>query len=169
MIDSTAHCRRRLAVLVAAGSLAIACGAGGCSGRRYDKWRDGLPPAHPAGGTVTYQGRPLGQATVVFLADVPGKDRSLAAVALTDAAGRFRLRTYRDGDGAIAGTHRVTVRRMVVTTPGGKPLVPNASGDILDLPTEKHLIPEKYASPETSGLSATVSAGGTNEFSFALE
>lgn len=141
----------------------------GCSGSRFDKWRDGLPSPIPAAGTVTYKGKPLAGATVVFLASVPGKNRSLAAVANTDATGRFVLRTYRDGDGAIAGHHQVTIRKSVAVGPDGKPLIPDERGDILDLPLEKHLIPEKYASCETSGLSAAVAPGGRNQFSFALE
>jgi hypothetical protein len=141
----------------------------GCSGNRADKWRDGLPPAVPAAGNVTYKGKPLEGATVVFLAPVPGKNRSLAAVAHTDAAGRFRLRTFRDGDGAIAGHHQVTIRKSLIVSPDGKPLVVNEQGDVLDLPVEKHLIPEKYAALETSGLTADVSPRGRNEFSFVLD
>jgi hypothetical protein len=141
----------------------------GCSGRRSDKWRDGLPPAFPSVGTVTYRGKPLAEATVVFLAEVPGKNRSLAAVANTDSEGRFLLRTYRDGDGAIAGQHQVMIRKSIAVSPDGKPLVPNEQGDILDVPTEKHLIPEKYASTDTSGLSAEVVPKRRNEFMFALE
>jgi len=141
----------------------------GCTGRRPDKWRDGLPPAIPVTGTVTYDGKPLEQATVVFLAPVPGKSRSLAAVAITDAAGRFVLRTYRDHDGAIAGRHQVTVHKSVTVSPGDRPLSPNEQGDILDTPVVRHLIPQKYSTPDTSGLTAEVAPRSDNRFSFVLE
>ena len=163
------HLRDALFAAAVAACMATVFCMAGCSGRGYDKWRDGLPPAHPACGVVTYKGKPLEKATVVFLAAVPGKSRSLAAVAITDSSGRFKLRTYRDGDGAIAGHHQVTVRKTIVVSASGKPLVPNDKGDILDAPVEKHLIPEKYASTDTSSLSATVSATETNDFSFALD
>lgn len=141
----------------------------GCSGRHTDKWRVGLPTPVPAAGTVTYKGKPLDGATVVFLASVPGKNRSLAAVANTDAAGRFVLRTFRDGDGAIAGHHQVAIRKSITVGLDGKKLVPNEQGDILEIPLEKHLIPEKYASHETSGLSADVAPGQRNQYSFKLD
>lgn len=141
----------------------------GCMGRSPDKWRDGLPPAIPVTGTVSYKGKPLGQATVVFLAPVPGKNRSLAAVGVTDPDGRFVLRTFRDHDGAIAGLHRVTIHKSITVSPGDRPLVPNERGDILDTPVVRHLIPQKYSASDTSGLTAEVSPEGDNGFSFTLE
>jgi len=143
--------------------------AAGCSGRNSDKWRDGLPPATPVKGIVTYDGKPLEQATVVFLAPVPGKSRSLAAVGMTDAAGRFVLRTYRDRDGAIPGHHQVTIHKSITVSPAGQPLAPNEFGDILDTPVVRHLIPQKYSTPDTSGLNAEVAPRGDNNFSFVLE
>ena len=84
-------------------------GLAGCSGQVRDKWRDGLPPAHPASGRVDYDGTPLEGATVVFVTTVPGSKRTIAAPGRTDSSGQFVLRTYRPGDGAIVGTHMSSI------------------------------------------------------------
>ena len=48
------------------------------------------------------------------------------AYAITDAAGRFRLTTFSEGDGALAGEHTVTISKYVSISPAtGKP---NAAG-----------------------------------------
>lgn len=143
-------------------------GLAGCSGQVRDKWRDGLPPAHPASGRVDYDGTPLEGATVVFVTTVPGSKRTIAATGRTDSSGQFVLRTYRPGDGAIVGSHQVMISKSVMVTESGKPAVPNAQGEILDATVEKSLIPEKYRSPADSGLDATVVAGSRNEFTFSL-
>lgn len=140
----------------------------GCWGPGHDRWRDGLPPAHPASGRVLFNGGPLEGATVVFIAASPGVNRTIAATGRTDASGRFALRTYRPGDGAIAGDHRVTISKSEMVTPSGQPAVPNEQGEVLGAMVEKSLIPEKYRSTTESGLTATVVAGGPNEFDFSL-
>ena len=64
-------------------------------------------PTFPVEGTVLIRGKPA-EGVQVFLhpRDVSqrGKPRGV-----TDADGRFRLRTYHDGDGAPAGDYTVTV------------------------------------------------------------
>lgn len=140
----------------------------GCSDASRDKWRDGLPPAHRAGGRVAYNGKPLEGATVVFITKAPGSNRTIASTGRTDAAGRFTLRTYRSGDGAIAGQHQVMITKAVMVSPTGQPLVANEQGEFLESLIEKSLIPEKYRSPTDSGLAATVVAGQSNEFEFLL-
>lgn len=144
------------------------CGLG-CTGRTGDKWRAGLPRAYPATGMVTYNGKPLAEATVVFHAQVPALNRSVAAVGRTDAAGRFALRTYRDADGAIAGSHQVTVSKVEIVSPSGRPLVPDETGDVLEMFVQKTLIPKRYRLADTSGLSATVTEKGPNQFRFSLD
>jgi hypothetical protein len=70
---------------------------------------------------------------------------------VTDAEGRFRLRTYHDGDGAPAGEYIVTLY-----WPG--PYNPN-------VPVEDQLPPdrlsERFMDPKSSSLRATVAAGAT--------
>lgn len=154
--------------LLSACCLGMFLGAAGCSGQLRDKWREGLPLAHPVRGRVEYNGQPVEGAVVVFTTTLPGQSRSLSATGRTDATGSFALRTYRDRDGAIAGEHRVVISKTVFVSSSVKPLGPNQAGEILDAMVEKSLLPEKYRSPSDSGLRATVVAGGPNSFDFSL-
>jgi hypothetical protein len=55
-------------------------------------------------GTVLHKGKPVPLARVMFsTAGAP------VAVGLTDDSGCYSLSTYREGDGAVPGEHRVTV------------------------------------------------------------
>jgi hypothetical protein len=62
------------------------------------------------------------------------------------ADGSFKLTTYATDDGAPQGRYRVTVEWWLS---GGKD----------DAPTNR--LPEIFANPQTSGLTATVNAGPT--------
>jgi hypothetical protein len=70
----------------------------GCSG-------SDRPATAPVRGQVRYAGRPIANATVAFLC--PGAPR--LAVGTTDQNGNYQLTTYEENDGAIIGTHVVTV------------------------------------------------------------
>ncbi len=73
----------------------------------------GRPATTPVRGKVTYHGSPVGGASVTFLA--PGAPRF--AVGMTDDEGNYRLTTFESDDGAIPGTHVVTVRKDVDKPP----------------------------------------------------
>ena len=117
----------------------------GCSG--------GGPVAYPVSGTVTYQDQPVAGAQVMFTSDA-----GRAAEGTTDASGKFTLTTFKPGDGALAGSHRVTIVKME-TTPSTDPNNPYG--------TAKSVLPPRYANPGQSPLQETV---GTekNEFNFVL-
>ena len=123
---------------------------------------DGTQPVR-AGGIVVYNENPLPDAEVVFAPE--GQDR--VATATTDTNGRFRLSTFRPGDGALPGRHRVTIiaRGPAKEPPPGSPaaLMP----DDYAIPGDP-LIPTKYFSPATSDLTAEVSRRGRNDFRFEL-
>ncbi len=65
------------------------------------------------GGIVTCQGKPVANATVNFSPkaspDRPAQNPGKLALGITDAQGRFQLTTYENNDGAIIGTHTVTL------------------------------------------------------------
>lgn len=149
--------------------LAITVGVAGCSGRVNDRWRQMMPPVYRARGLVEYQGKPLQGATVVFHPRGGASSSARAAAGVTDASGRFVLTTLKPGDGGSAGPYAVTIQKSMLVTRGGKVPKPNEFGDILEPTIEKPLIPEKYFSPETSGLAAEIAPSGRNEFSFSLE
>lgn len=130
----------------------------------------GRPARVAASGVVLQNGQPVGGATVVFL-PIAHKH---AAAATTDDSGRFTLMTFDPGDGAVPGGYQVTIRKVELVPGRANRNSEGGSGeggeeaDSPPPPTEKHLIPEKYASASTSGLQVDVVDGQSNEFSFEL-
>lgn len=61
----------------------------------------------PVEGVVTIAGSPAADISVQFLPDAAEGALCPTSVAVTDAEGRFRLRTYEGGEGAVAGGHTV--------------------------------------------------------------
>ena len=106
-------------------------------------------PTFPVEGRVLIQGKPT-EGVQVFLhpqdASQRGKPRGV-----TDVEGRFRLRTYHDGDGAPAGEYTVTVYW---------PALNNSQVPVEDqLPPDR--LGQRFMSPKDSLLRATVTAGST--------
>jgi len=136
--------------------------AGGCSATPEDKWLRARPKTYPTGGTVLVDGRPVKGLKVQFERSSGGDGKPAVAFGYTDARGGFRLRTFRDGDGAVAGDHAVTVEWVTF-----EPLPTPAGGEVAPMREVSHL-PERYRAPRTSGLTATVVPGGGNRFSFSV-
>src|SRR4051812_17104774 len=112
----------------------------------------GAKPTKKVTVTVTYKGAPVEGAMVTFV----NQDGPPTANGRTDAQGKARLKTYIDGDGATLGTHKVMIEKSEAV--GGQSLStddpkydPNAPP-----PTVKYLVPQKYSSIATSGLTAEV-------------
>lgn len=103
----------------------------------------------PVRGEVSYNGKPLETGRVGFY---PQGGRP-AYGEIKD--GKFTLTTYKPGDGALLGIHRVTVASIKLVDPNHED---SASVS---------LIPERYQRPETSGLTADVKPGNTR-FHFEL-
>jgi hypothetical protein len=115
----------------------------------------GNPATYAVTGKVTYQGKPVKNAGVMFM---PSSGRP--ASSLTDAEGRFTLRTFKDGDGAIGGENVVCISKTM----------PAPADNTKDPMLKKmiSLLPTCYATPTTSPLKVTVSATGPNDFTFNL-
>ncbi len=112
-----------------------------------------------AGGVLTFQGKPLENYQVIF----HPKDKQRPASGRTDADGRFQMGTNRPGDGATPGSHQVTV------TYAG-PVTNLAPGDELkEVPPPKIVIPEKYGSVESSGVTQEIPAGGDSNLKIDLK
>jgi hypothetical protein len=124
-------------------------------------------------GTVTQKGTPVEGAIVSFVPAGPG---AVGAVGTTDAAGKFSLTTHSKDDGAVPGQYKVTVTKYEgakavegtgqATATGDMPA--SYTGAAADAPPAKNLLPEKYASPDTSGLTGTVNSTPTT-LNFDLE
>jgi hypothetical protein len=107
-----------------------------------------------ASGTVTFEDAPLEFYQVTFQ---PEGHRVASGV--SDAAGKFVLGTNKQGDGAVAGSHKVSV--VYVGPPNTDP---NAGmNDFKPPPPPKVKIPAKYHRPETSGITIEVPAGGSSD------
>lgn len=135
--------------LCLAGAAAVV--ATGCGGSTLPEGETGT-----VSGTVTYNGQPVPQgSTVVFVR----KDKGYVANAVTDAAGKYSL-TMRDGSKILVGTYSVGVTPPTPTTPALSDEEYNrlsAEGKLPEPP--KSPFPEKFHSPETSGLTFEVNAG----------
>jgi hypothetical protein len=133
------------------GIVAAACLAG-CS---HSVPNGAIVKTVPAKGKLTYHGRPLAYYQVTVL---PKDDRP--AVGITDEDGAFVLGTNDTGDGAVVGTHRVTV---VYVGPPSK----NPEEDVPPPPKVK--IDRKFSKAETSGLTVEIPADGTSDLRIDLK
>ena len=127
---------------------AIAIVAGGCS-------KQGRMETAPVSGKVTYRGKAVPTGTVMF---VPGEGP--AATGEIGSDGSYKLTTFSPGDGAVIGTHKVTITAL------------QGMGNVLPeqrSATPPPLVPAKYLSGETSGLVAEVKAKTKNEVNFDLK
>lgn len=134
---------------------------------------DSGPKLAKVEGTVTYKGQPLKSANVKFY---PGSGP--VAVGITDDNGKFVLNTN-GRPGASTGVSKVAITKM-----SGGDNAPQAQKqmkpeDMMRMAKEsmgkpaagpKSEIPEKYANPDSSQLTADVSTNASeNQFTFPLQ
>jgi hypothetical protein len=105
-------------------------------------------------GTVTYNGKAVPNGTISF---IPADGRS--ATGEIEPDGSYTLTTYRKGDGAILGQHKV----VIVAMEDMSNRLPEARN-----PLPPSIIPVKYTSLATSDLRADVK-DQENTFDFKLE
>jgi hypothetical protein len=105
------------------------------------------PAVAPVKGTVLLDGKPMTKGTVITM---PAAGRGAKSPIASD--GSFQLGTFTKTDGAIVGTHSAAV--IAYEPP------PNAGPES---PYGKLLVPKKYASPESSGLTIDVPPEGKND------
>jgi len=125
----------------------------GCSGS------DG-PQVAAVEGTITWKGNPLADAGVAFT-----PEKGPVAIGRTNDAGQFSLSTQ-GRDGAVIGSHRVTIEAFEPPPPGKKTI--SSDGEVLIAPVSR--IPSKYGILTKSGLEAKVTANNSeNNFDFELK
>lgn len=152
------------AFILALGALGLLC-VSGC-GEESDQ-----VPVYKVSGTVTYNGEPIEGAQVVFIPVEQGP----AATGTTDSDGKYQLTTYAAEDGAPAGEYKVKITKMSKPPLESGPSGPAGGEEGYAPPgqeamswTPENLLPEKYAIPDQSGLTATVEANDNNTFAFEL-
>ncbi|MGN6136238.1 MAG: hypothetical protein ACTHOU_17265 [Aureliella sp.] len=121
---------------------------------------EGQLPVAPVEVTVNYKGQPVEEAVVTF-ASSEGKP---PAFGRTDAQGIARMTTYKTEDGAVLGTHSVSVVKQefdgVIKEEASQDSEDyNPSPGASPLPKVKDLLPKKYSLPTTSGLTVDVKSG----------
>jgi hypothetical protein len=117
--------------------------------------RSDHPKTYPVTGKVTYRGQPI-TSGMVMLTPVDGGH---AATGNLNRDGTFRLTTFEKHDGAVPGKYHVTVQAFPADGAG----LPGA-----EFAGKAPPLPPKYASAESSGLSAEINAG-ENQLELALK
>jgi hypothetical protein len=147
-----------LAIWVAIGGLALSAGQGCSSGEGGD------PNGRVVSGRVTYQGNPVEGAVVTF------KSPQSSAFGRTDAEGKFKLNSA-SGERIPLGDYQVSIVKKeslpLVPTPSTPESYVRPSANA-SAPAPKDLLPGQYGDAAKSGLSASVTADGKNEFEFPL-
>jgi len=126
----------------------------GCSKDKGDR-----PKVVPVSGRVLYNGQPLAGAHVTFTN--PTAKRS--GYAKTDADGKFTLTTFEPGDGAVPGKQQLSVSKVQIISHAEPGVDRTATTVKFPGPERRWLIPERYGSVTTSGLTAEVTEDGKNE------
>jgi hypothetical protein len=135
----------------------MGCGARGGS----------APKGVPAKGTVTYQGKPVSGASLVFNPEGEGH----AAFATTDSSGTFAAKTSIAGDtivdGALPGTYRVSISKIerAAAKSSQEMMAARTSGTEA---AEKHLIPERYSQATSSGITVRIPPDGKRDIKLEL-
>jgi uncharacterized GH25 family protein len=129
-------------------------------------------------GTITYQGKPLDNAVITFVAVSP---EIQGASGISNADGSYVLATPgAQSSGAMAGEYHVFVSKKIPVDASGKPIPdepeiipagrPNTeqSGEDYVTPRLKSVIPEKYCDTSRPLLKTTI-VKGKNVCNFNLE
>lgn len=123
---------------------------------------DGRPATYPVEGVLRFEdGRPVTFGAVEFRSPA----ERLTARGKIDERGHFRLTTFADGDGAVAGEHQVIVTQNVSSAAWQQSGAHAEQSHALHGPQAAHraaLVPRNYADYSTSGLTATVEAESAN-------
>jgi hypothetical protein len=125
----------------------------------------GQEKTYPVEGKVTLpDGSPLGNARVIF----DGGEAGVKAEGRTGADGSYTMTTYNDGDGAVAGAHRVIVMGppRMIEVEGGEG--GEGEGTVQEDPSVPK-IQSKFQSYTNSGLSFTVETTGENVYDITVE
>jgi hypothetical protein len=147
-------------------SIAVAVVVSGCTGGTDDADRADRVPATA---TVTYNGEPVEGATVTFSPQTSGNP---PAYGTTDESGQVELTTYDHGDGAVPGKYNVAISKTDRPAAGPEMSEEEMEEEMADAETSAappaDLLPAKYKDAASSGLTAEVTEGGDNSFTFAL-
>lgn len=119
---------------------------------------EGYLPTYPVEGTVVFSDdTPVRGGTV----ELQSVDRHINAVGQIDSQGRFRVTTFAQHDGAVAGRHKVVVIQFNI--------VEEYSQQHRHHTRSNSAVALKHASYETSGLELQIQADASNECRIVVE
>ncbi|MDR0337826.1 MAG: carboxypeptidase-like regulatory domain-containing protein, partial [Planctomycetaceae bacterium] len=117
----------------------------------------------PASGTVTFNGQPVAQATILFSPQV-GENTARAASAITDTKGNFTMTTLNPNDGVFSGNYLVTVEKTEITGEyRQEPVLNNNRPKFIDTRQIKDLLPTKYNNINTTDLPISIPEKGNKK------
>lgn len=112
-------------------------------------------------GKVTAKGQPLANVLVTFIPEVNGEAGRVRSMGMTDAEGRYRLKTEKLLPGAVVGKHRVTVEDMAIYSAAR-----SEDGTVLEHPPTRFAA--SFSDPLQTELVREVAAG-SQTFDLQLE
>lgn len=145
----------RIAPLVLLMFFSFSAGCGSGYGPRAEQ-----AASVPAAGVAIWKGQPLAG----FRITLHPADNQRPASGVTDAEGHFVLGTNSLDDGAVPGTHKVSV---IPDLPVDDGLGSAPTGAASVKPSVE--LPAKFASPESSGLTLEVPVGGSGSLQLTLQ
>lgn len=121
---------------------------GGC-GTKY-------PETAPVSGKITVDGVPVTTGRIIFY---PTSGARLSSGEI-QPDGNYSLTTFKAGDGALLGSHRVVIESTKVVGPtSAKTIADESQTPVSALGRVIWLVDEKYSQPSTTDLSAEVKRG----------
>jgi hypothetical protein len=123
-------------------------------------WYNGLRGLAQVNGVVVMDGAPLAGATVTMIPQTLDPKSARAAAGKSDSDGKFKLTTLKPNDGVFPGEYTITVIKFVSeeVLPASEIRALMAQGKKYN-PKVEQVVPKKYTTQETSGLTFTVQKG----------
>lgn len=124
-------------------------------------------PVYPVSGRINFEGKPIVGGGSIALVPLTSREGMTAGGEIA-ADGSYKLSTYTPRDGSMPGEFRVLISQVTAQEPentgdGAPP--PKAISTVNPLDR----IPNVYADPQNSPLTATVEAKSSNEINFDLK
>jgi hypothetical protein len=123
----------------------------------------------PARGTVSLDGKPLGDADVTLVFQGAAPKGFAGSGGRTDGNGKLEVKTGAKS-GTVVGQYKVLVSKL--TMPDGSPVKAGGEGiDVEQLRISgqlKEAVPERYTTLDFSDLSVNITKDGKNEFDLKL-
>lgn len=140
----------------------VALAMAGCA---KDKWTQQRPKVVRTAGRVIYKGQPLEGAHITFT----NPAAKVSAYGRTDADGKFTLTTFEPNDGAVPGTQQVSVSKVKLINPLDPNIDRTATTAKLPKTERRWLIPQRYGSMQTSGLTVDIPEDGKEDIVLELQ